>query len=112
MRRSSVLALALVLAAALPAVAGAARRSSAPSQTAPQPEPAQTQSVVATCTFSNPGFSGKCVERVNVPPGSSPAQACGEILECLNSTGCTKTYCSATTIRTGWALDSAVVPKR
>ena len=71
----------------------------------------QAPAVVATCTFSNPGFSGKCVENVNVPPGATPARACGEILACLNNPMCTKTYCQATTIRTNWQLESASPPR-
>lgn len=85
-----VAALALLVAAA-----------PAPSPAGPPP-PAK-----ATCVFSNPGFSGKCVENADVPDGSSPAQACQAILQCLNNVDCLKTYCQATTIRSGWKLESA-----
>jgi hypothetical protein len=61
----------------------------------------------AVCRFSNAAFSGYCTERVAVSEGSTPGKACGEILDCLNSTGCTKSYCQSTTIRGGWKLESA-----
>jgi hypothetical protein len=61
----------------------------------------------ATCVFTNPAFSGKCVETADVPSGGSAQQACESILRCLNDNGCVKTYCQATTIRSGWRLESA-----
>ena len=61
----------------------------------------------ATCVFTNPAFAGKCVENADVADGSSPAQACESILQCLNDVDCLKTYCQATTIRSGWKLESA-----
>jgi hypothetical protein len=61
----------------------------------------------ATCVFTNPAYSGKCVENASVADGSTPQQACQAILSCLNNVDCLKTYCSATTIRTGWKLESA-----
>lgn len=73
--------------------------------------PASTQSAApaaqATCVFSNPAYSGKCTETTAVTQGSSAKQACEAILQCLNSVDCLKTYCQATTIRTGWKLESA-----
>jgi len=75
--------------------------SPAPSQAGPSPPPQ------AACTFSNPAFSGKCVETADVPQGSTAQQACESILRCLNNVECVKTYCSATTIRSGWRLESA-----
>ena len=66
----------------------------------------------ATCTFTNPGFSGKCVEIATVPKGSSASDACHEILQCLENPSCTKTYCQATTIRSGWKLESATPRKK
>jgi hypothetical protein len=68
----------------------------------PPPPPAK-----ATCVFTNPGFAGKCVENTDVADGSSPTQACEAILRCLNDVDCLKTYCQATTIRSGWKLESA-----
>jgi hypothetical protein len=61
----------------------------------------------ATCVFSNPAFAGKCTETAAVANGSTPQQACQEILQCLNSVDCLKTYCQATTVRQGWTLESA-----
>ena len=70
----------------------------------------------ATCVFSNPAFAGKCSQTTNVPAGSSAQQACESILRCLNDTGCLKTYCQATTIRSGWKIESVqtggATPKR
>jgi len=73
----------------------------------PAPSPAGPPPPKATCVFTNPGFSGKCVENVDVADGSSPAQACESVLQCLNDVDCLKTYCQATTIRSGWKLESA-----
>jgi hypothetical protein len=61
----------------------------------------------ATCVFSNPAFAGKCTETTALTSGSTPAQACQSILRCLNDVGCLKNYCQATTVRTGWKLESA-----
>jgi hypothetical protein len=61
----------------------------------------------AVCVFTNPAFAGKCTETADVPNGSSPARACDAILQCLNNVDCLKTYCQATTVRTGWRLESA-----
>jgi hypothetical protein len=69
-----------------------------------------TPAARATCVFSNPAFAGKCVESANIGKGSSPKQACQSILACLNDTGCLKTYCQATTLRSGWRLESAKGP--
>jgi hypothetical protein len=80
---------------------------------APSPSPAGllpsggSPSPKATCVFTNPGFSGKCVENADVPEGSSAMQACQSILQCLNDVDCLKTFCDATTIRGGWQLESA-----
>lgn len=63
--------------------------------------------VQATCVFSNPAFAGKCTETAAVAQGSTPTQACQAILQCLNNVDCLKTYCQATTVRTGWKLESA-----
>jgi hypothetical protein len=61
----------------------------------------------AECVFVQPSFSGKCRESVEVTEKSTAADACAAILECLNDVRCTKTYCSATTIRGGWKLESS-----
>ena len=89
-------AVALLGAAALLATSGA---GAVPSQGAP--------SAKAICVFTNPAFAGKCTEATDVPKGSSAAGACGVILQCLNSVDCLKTYCQATTVRSGWKLESA-----
>lgn len=73
----------------------------------PAPSPAGAPPSQATCTFTNPGYSGKCVENAEIAEGSNAQQACQAILSCLNNVDCLKTYCSATTIRTGWRLESA-----
>jgi len=70
---------------------------------APSPAPPSK----ATCVFTNPAFAGKCVENADVGQGSSPQQACESVLSCLNNVDCVKTYRQATTIRTGWKLESA-----
>ncbi|HXW04950.1 MAG TPA: hypothetical protein VD833_06955 [Vicinamibacterales bacterium] len=58
------------------------------------------------CTFSNPRYSGNCVERVTPGEKQTPVQACRVVLGCLNDPRCVKTYCNATTIRGGWILES------
>ena len=68
---------------------------------------AESSAARAVCAFSNPSFAGQCKETTDVRPGSSPRKACEEILACLNNAACIKSYCEATTIRQGWALDSA-----
>jgi hypothetical protein len=75
--------------------------SPAPSEAGPPPPPQ------ATCVFSNPGYSGKCVQNTDVPQGSTAQQACESILQCLNDVDCLKNYCNSTTIRNGWKLESA-----
>ncbi len=90
-----------MLAVAAPWLAFFARPAAA--RTAPPP-PAPPQ---ATCVFSNPAFSGKCTETAAVADGSSAKQACESILQCLNNVDCLKTYCQATTVRSGWKLESA-----
>lgn len=66
------------------------------------PEP-----TMALCVFSNPSLSAPCRESVAVAPGDSAPDACAAVLACLNDPRCIKTYCQATVIRQGWALDSA-----
>ena len=71
------------------------------------PAPPVTANATATCVFTNPAFAGKCTQNANLAQGGSPQQACELILRCLNDTACLKTYCQATTIRSGWRLESA-----
>jgi hypothetical protein len=68
---------------------------------------APAQPASASCVFSNRAFAGKCTETAAVAAGSTEKQACEAILKCLNDSQCIKTYCQATTIRTGWTLESA-----
>ena len=103
MSRITTPALSRVVLAAVLLLFVAHRGSpSARSSAAPPPPPP-----TATCVFVNPAFSGKCTETAAVADGSTPAQACQVILSCLNSVDCLKTYCSATTVRQGWTLESA-----
>jgi hypothetical protein len=62
--------------------------------------------VKASCVFTHPAFSGKCTENVDVAENSTATDACSAILDCLNDVRCTKTYCSATTLRGGWKLET------
>ena len=103
MSRITTPALSRVVLAAALLLLVAHRGSSAARASAPPPPPPAT----ATCVFVNPAFSGKCTETAAVAEGSTPAQACQVILNCLNSVDCLKTYCSATTLRQGWKLESA-----
>jgi hypothetical protein len=66
----------------------------------------------ASCVFTHPAFSGKCTENVDVAETSTAVDACSAILDCLNDVRCTKTYCSATTLRGGWKLESASAESR
>jgi len=59
-----------------------------------------------TCSFSNPAYSGWCKENAAVPEGGSAEGVCRGILSCLNDPACSKTYCSATTVRSGWKLEA------
>lgn len=92
--RRVAFALALVLLLVARRVGTASSQSS--------PPPAQ-----ATCVFTNPAYSGKCTETAPVASGGTALQACQSILQCLNDVGCLKTYCQATTVRSGWKLESA-----
>ena len=71
------------------------------------PAPAVTATAAATCVFTNAAFAGKCTQNATVAQGGSAQQACESILRCLNDTACLKTYCQATTIRSGWRLEAA-----
>ena len=88
----------VLLAAAL-LLLGLSRGSSSASDPTPGPR--------ATCVLSNPAYSGSCTQTTPLPPGSTAAKACESVLQCLNDVNCLKTYCSATTVRSGWKLESA-----
>ncbi len=60
-----------------------------------------------TCVFVNPGYSGSCTETAQAPSRQPAPEACEPILTCLNNPQCMKTYCGATTVRSGWTLESA-----
>ncbi len=71
------------------------------------PEKAQTppdETWTVECTFANPSYSGPCAVSEKVSQKLSPRVACTEILSCLNSSQCIKSYCNATTVRGGWTL--------
>lgn len=94
----SVLLALLVVAALVPRPAAGQGREASRSGAAPSK---------ATCVFTHPAFSGKCTENVDVAEGATPAEACSAILNCLNDVRCTRTYCSATTLRGSWKLESS-----
>ncbi len=98
---SSSIALSVVLASALAARPAAVGQAVAADGTAPA-------AAKASCVFTHPAFSGKCTENVDVAENSTRGrQPVPLILDCLNDVRCTKTYCSATTLRGGWKLESA-----
>lgn len=103
MSRITTPAISRVALAAVLLLLAAHRGSPAARASAPPPPPPAT----ASCVFVNPAFAGKCTETAQVPDGSTPKQACQVILDCLNSVDCLKTYCSATTVRQGWTMESA-----
>lgn len=82
-----------------------ATSSSTPSQ---NHQPAQDgKDRTVTCVFVNPGYSGSCTETAQAPSRQPAPEACEPILTCLNNSQCVKTYCGATTVRSGWTLESA-----
>lgn len=67
--------------------------------------PPQAEAVYTVeCTFTNPGYSGPCGVSEEVSAKEKPRAACRRILGCLNDPLCAKTYCNATTVRSGWRL--------
>jgi len=92
--RAIVLALAVVLL-----VAGGTASSARQNRKAPAPQ--------ATCVLTNPAYSGACTQTTPLEAGSTPAKACQAVVDCLNNVDCLKTYCNATTVRTGWKLESS-----
>jgi hypothetical protein len=78
---------------------GLSRGSSSASDPTPAPQ--------ATCVLSNPAFAGPCTQTAALAPGATAAKACANVLQCLNDVNCLKTYCNATTVRSGWKLESA-----
>jgi hypothetical protein len=82
-----------------------ATSSSAPSQNHQPVQNGKDRTV--TCVFVNPGYSGSCTETAQAPSRQPAPEACEPILSCLNNPQCMKTYCGATTVRSGWTLESA-----
>jgi hypothetical protein len=86
-----------------PVVRGSAAESASSTQaSSPSTTPGAAQTV--TCDFSNPGYSGWCRVTKQLQAGRRSRGFCAQVLSCLNDVRCIKTYCNATTIRTGWKL--------
>jgi hypothetical protein len=85
----------------------------APLGTVPTSRPASPDSKpkTATCAFSNLRYSGWCRVTQDVPEGSTGEEVCQKVLNCLNDTSCTKTFCNATDIRGGWKLEEVQTEK-
>lgn len=83
--------------------------SSTPSQDHQPVQDGKNRTV--TCVFLNPGFSGSCTVTTKAPSRQSASDACQPILTCLNNPKCVKTYCGATSVRSGWTLESATDSK-
>jgi len=62
---------------------------------------------VAMCVFSNDSVTERCVEVAALRANASAADACGDILMCLNGATCARYFCADTTFREGWRLESA-----
>ena len=67
--------------------------------------PAAGNATRVTCAFSNPRYSGWCRVTEEIPEATTPEGVCQNVLSCLNTVSCTKTYCNATEIRSGWRLE-------
>jgi len=67
----------------------------------------QAQEPPVVCSFRNPAYTGLCQERTPYVKDKKLDALCQPILDCLNNTQCTKTYCGSTTVRQGWVLESA-----
>lgn len=65
-----------------------------------------TSGRTVTCELSNPAYSGWCRVTEKLAKDAAPGDVCEGVLRCLNDAACTKTYCNATTIRSGWRLES------
>jgi invasion protein IalB len=81
----------------------AAESASSTQASSPSTDPGAAQTV--TCDFSNPGYSGWCRVTKQLQAGRRSRRFCAQVLSCLNDVRCIKTYCNATTIRTGWKLE-------
>lgn len=67
----------------------------------------RAEPTMALCVLSHPSLPAPCTEAVPLPPGGTAQDACSAVLACLDDPRCIKTYCQGTTIRQGWALESA-----
>lgn len=79
----------------------------APATVAPPDAADKGETYTAECTLSNAAYSGTCVVTESAPKTDTPETVCGRVLDCLNDSRCIKTYCNATTVRSGWSLDSS-----
>lgn len=96
--------LILFVAALAGTPASVVAESASPTQTSfSSPTPGAAS--IVTCDFSNPGYSGWCRVTKQPQPGKRPRGFCAQVLSCLNDVRCSRTYCNATTIRTGWKLE-------
>jgi len=103
--------LVLFFAALSGAPAGVAAESASSTQaSSPSTTPGAARTV--TCDFSNPGYSGWCRVTKQLQPGKRPRGFCSQVLACLNDVRCIRTYCNATTIRTGWKLEKVETASR
>jgi hypothetical protein len=93
-RSISLLAFTLLMGSPVFAPVGQSARS-----------PAAGNATRVTCAFSNPRFSGWCRVTEDIPEATTPEGVCQNVLGCLNTVSCTKTYCNATEIRSGWRLE-------
>lgn len=107
--RSCVLVLPFAALASVTAgVRPAAAQAEAPSaSTTPAPS-----AVTVTCDLSNPGYSGWCRVTKDLAPGKRPRAFCAQVLTCMNDVRCIRTYCDATTIRSGWKLEKVETVKK
>ncbi len=98
MKRRGVRLVAATVLALIALVIFAVRTRSAPA--------APSRGRTVTCEFSNPAYSGWCRVTQKLAKRAAPGDVCEGVLRCLNDVACTKTYCNATTIRSGWRLES------
>ncbi|HYX21188.1 MAG TPA: hypothetical protein VFA98_10130 [Thermoanaerobaculia bacterium] len=67
----------------------------------------------ADCSFSHPQLPGRCNVTVPVAKGSTPQQACNEVLRCINGTLCREAekYCFNPGVSKTWKLEEAVASR-
>jgi hypothetical protein len=71
--------------------------------------PPSDDAAKAACSFSNPQLPGWCNVTVPVAQHSTPQQACGAVLRCINSSACadSEKYCFNPGVRKNWKLEEA-----